>query len=137
MMSEHPPDDEPYGDDNRHVGAYAGAIPMTTAFDFPDRQIERHVGLVFGIVVRSRGAGKTFGNTLNAITGGEATTYTRLAEDTRSHAMDRLIANATELGANAVVGVRFDSSEITQGQVEVIAYGSAVVVASGGVADGG
>lgn len=121
--------DHPAFDDDDHTGAYAGAIPLTTAFDFPDRRIMRHVGLVFGIVVRSRGAGKTLGNTINAITGGEATTYTRLAEDTRTHAMDRLIANATELGANAVVGVRFDSSEITQGQVEVIAYGTAVVVA--------
>lgn len=121
--------DHPTFDDDDHTGAYIGAIPLTTAFDFPDRRITRHVGLVFGIVVRSRGAGKTLGNTINAITGGEATTYTRLAEDTRTHAMDRLIANATELGANAVVGVRFDSSEITQGQVEVIAYGTAVVVA--------
>ena len=119
----------PTFDDDDHAGAYVAAIPLTTAFEFPDRRILRHVGLVFGIVVRSRGAGKTLGNTINAITGGEATTYTRLAEDTRTHAMDRLIANASELGANAVVGVRFDSSEITQGQVEVIAYGTAVVVA--------
>ena len=129
-MSEYPTDDDLY-DEFPHAGAYVSAIPMTTAFDFPDRRIERHVALVFGIVVRSRGAGKTLGNTINAITGGEATTYTRLAEDTRSHAMDRLVASATQLGANAVVGVRFDSSEITQGQVEVIAYGTAVVVADG------
>jgi uncharacterized protein YbjQ (UPF0145 family) len=86
------------------------------------------VGQVFGVVVRSRSlVGNIFAG-LRSLAGGEITEYTRLVEDTRRHAIDRMIANARLMGANAVVMMRFDSSEMGQTMSEVVAYGTAVVL---------
>jgi len=83
---------------------------------------------VFGVVVRSRSIGGNIAAALRSIAGGEITEYTALVEETRRHAVDRLVANATAMGANAVVMMRFDSGEIGQTMSEVVAYGTAVRV---------
>ena len=107
-----------------------GGMPVTTAFEFPGWVIQRQLGLAFGLIVRSMGFAKGIGAGLKAIRGGEVTQYTQLLEDSRRHAMDRMIENARLLGANAIVGMRFDSSEMGESLTEIVAYGTAVVVAA-------
>jgi uncharacterized protein YbjQ (UPF0145 family) len=85
-------------------------------------------GQCFGVVVRSRGLGGNIMAGLRSIVGGEITEYTALLEEARRHAVDRLVQNATQMGANAVVMMRFDSAEIGQTMSEIVAYGTAVVV---------
>ena len=103
-------------------------MPMTTALDFPGWTIEQNLGIAFGVVVRSMGAFKGFGASLRGLAGGEVKQYTQLLEDTRRHAMDRMIENAQLLGANAVVSMRFDSSDIGGQFTEIVAYGTGVVI---------
>ncbi len=103
-------------------------LPVTTALGLPGMIIERDLGLTFGLVVRSMGIAKSFGAGLTALRQGEVPQYTQLLEDSRRHAIDRLIDNARLLGANAIVAMRFDSSEISQQLTEIVAYGTAVVV---------
>ena len=86
------------------------------------------LGACFGLVVRSMGFGRQLGASLKALRAGEVTQYTELLEDSRRHAIDRLVDNAQLLGANAVIGMRFDSSEIGQNLTEIVAYGTAVRV---------
>jgi uncharacterized protein YbjQ (UPF0145 family) len=86
-------------------------------------------GHVFGLVVRSRGLGGNIMAGLRSIGGGEIKEYTSLLEDTRRQAVDRMVQNATLMGANAVVSMRFDSSELAGTMSEIVAYGTAVVVA--------
>jgi uncharacterized protein YbjQ (UPF0145 family) len=90
--------------------------------------IERDLGVVFGVVVRSMGFAKSFGAGFTALRQGEVPQYTQLIEDSRRHAIDRMIDNAQLLGANAIVAMRFDSSEISQQLTEIVAYGTAVLV---------
>ena len=101
---------------------------VTTTENIPGHKVVRTLGQCFGVVVRSRGIGGNITASLRSIVGGEIPEYTRLVEDTRRHAIDRLIANAHEMGANAVVMMRFDSGEIAQAMNEVVAYGTAVVL---------
>jgi uncharacterized protein YbjQ (UPF0145 family) len=91
-------------------------------------QTTRVLGQVFGVVVRSRSLVGNVTAGLRSLAGGEIPEYTRLVEDTRRHAIDRMIENARLLGANAVVMMRFDSSEMGQTMSEVVAYGTAVVL---------
>lgn len=105
------------------------AFPITTALTFPDLRIERSVGMVFGLVVRSMGLAKGIGAGFRALAGGEVSQYTKLLEDSRRHALDRMIENARLVGANGVISMRFDASEIGQNLTEIVAYGTAVVVA--------
>ena len=86
------------------------------------------LGQTFGVVVRSRGIGGNIVASLRSIIGGEIHEYTQLLEETRRQAIDRLVRNATTMGANAVVMMRFDSSEIGQAMSEIVAYGTAVIV---------
>jgi uncharacterized protein YbjQ (UPF0145 family) len=86
------------------------------------------LGEVFGLVVRSRGLGGNIMAGLRSIVGGEIHEYTQLLEETRRQAVDRLVRNATAMGANAVVMMRFDSSEIGQTMSEIVAYGTAVIL---------
>ena len=88
----------------------------------------RMLGQCFGVVVRSRGIGGNFMAGLRSIVGGEIKEYTALLEEARRHAVDRLVENASLMGANAVVMMRFDSAEIGQTMSEIVAYGTAVVV---------
>jgi uncharacterized protein YbjQ (UPF0145 family) len=106
----------------------AAGFPITTAFELPGMTLEQDLGLVFGLVVRSMGLAKSMGAGFKALRQGEVTQYTSLLEDSRRHAIDRLIENARLLGANAVVAMRFDSSELGQQLTEIVAYGTAVVV---------
>ena len=101
---------------------------ITTGLGVQGTVIERELGLTFGLVVRSMGFAKSFGAGLTALRQGEVPQYTSLLEDSRRHAIDRMIENARLLGANAVVAMRFDSSEISQQLTEVVAYGTAVVI---------
>jgi uncharacterized protein YbjQ (UPF0145 family) len=107
----------------------AGSFPVTTGLGLPGLTIEQDLGLTFGLVVRSMGFAKSVGAGFKALRQGEVSQYTELLEDSRRHAVDRMIENARLLGANAVVAMRFDSSEIGQQLTEVVAYGTAVVVA--------
>jgi uncharacterized protein YbjQ (UPF0145 family) len=86
------------------------------------------LGQAFGVVVRSRGIGGNIVASLRSIVGGEIHEYTQLLEEARRHAVDRLVRNATTMGANAIVMMRFDSSEIGQTMSEIVAYGTAAIV---------
>jgi uncharacterized protein YbjQ (UPF0145 family) len=102
-------------------------IPVTTAFELPGMTVEQDLGVAFGLVVRSMGLARSVGAGFKALRQGEVTQYTQLLEDSRRHAVDRMIENARLLGANGVIAVRFDSSEIGQQLTEIVAYGTAVV----------
>jgi uncharacterized protein YbjQ (UPF0145 family) len=102
-------------------------IVNTTPFVAGHRVVETK-GMVFGLVVRSRGLGGNIMAGLRSIGGGEIHEYTSLLEDTRRQAIDRLVQNATLLGGNAVISMRFDSSELAGTMSEIVAYGTAVVV---------
>ena len=102
-------------------------IVVTTPYLAGHRIVESK-GMVFGLVVRSRGLGGNVMAALRSIGGGEIHEYTSLLEDTRRQALDRLVRNATLLGANAVISMRFDSSELSGTMSEIVAYGTAVIV---------
>jgi uncharacterized protein YbjQ (UPF0145 family) len=91
-------------------------------------RVRQTLGQCFGVTVRSRGIGGNIMAGLRSIVGGEIKEYTALLEEARRHAIDRLVQNATMMGANAVVMMRFDSAEIGQTMSEIVAYGTAVVV---------
>jgi uncharacterized protein YbjQ (UPF0145 family) len=90
--------------------------------------VSRVLGLAFGLTVRSRGMGGNMAAGLKSLVGGEIRSYTKLLEDARREAVDRLVENSTAMGANAVVMMRFDSSEMGQTMSEIVAYGTAMVV---------
>ena len=101
---------------------------VTTAFELPNYRITQNLGVVRGIVVRSRNVFATIGATLQTIVGGNITVWTTLCEQTRNDAFDIMIQHATEIGANAIIGARYDTTELSQGVTEVLAYGTAVIV---------
>ena len=102
-------------------------FPVTTALELPGMTVRQNLGVAFGLVVRSMGVVKSFTAAFKSLAQGEVNQYTELLEDSRRHAMDRMIENARLLGANAVISMRFDSSEIGQQLTEIVAYGTAVV----------
>jgi uncharacterized protein YbjQ (UPF0145 family) len=101
---------------------------VTTAFELPNFRITQNLGVVRGIVVRSRNIFATIGAGLQTIVGGNITVWTKLCEDTRVDAFDIMIQHATEIGANAIIGARYDATEVSAGVTEVLAYGTAVIV---------
>ncbi len=101
---------------------------VTTTENVPGYRVREVKGQVFGLVVRSRGLGGNIAAGLRSIFGGEIKEYTSLLEQARQHATDRLVKNAQVMGANAVVMMRFDSTEIAQYMSEIVAYGTAVVL---------
>ena len=101
---------------------------VTTAFELPNYRVVQNLGVVRGIVVRSRNIFATLGATLQMVVGGNITLWTNLCEQTRVDAFDIMIQHATEIGANAIIGARYDTTEIAQGVTEVLAYGTAVIV---------
>ncbi|HWT94871.1 MAG TPA: YbjQ family protein [Solirubrobacteraceae bacterium] len=103
-------------------------IITTTANDLPGMVVRENLGLCFGLVVRSVGFAKGMTGSLRSLRQGEVPEYTEVLEDARRHAVDRMIANARLMGANALIACRFDSSEVGSGLTEVLAYGTAVVV---------
>ncbi len=111
--------------------SYATPIPhnmVTTAFVLDGFTIKRNFGLVRGIIVRSRSIVGTLGASLQTLVGGNITLFTKLCEQTREHAFDLMLQHAGEVGANAVIGMRYDATEVMQGVTEVLAYGTAVYV---------
>ena len=105
---------------------------VVTTENIPGFRRIKTLGQVFGLVVRSRGLGGNITASLRSIVGGEIHEYTQLLEETRREAIDRLVRNATKMGANAVVMMRFDSSEMGQSMSEIVAYGTAVVIEEDG-----
>jgi len=101
---------------------------VTTAFTLDGYRIVRTLGVVRGITVRSRSIFGTLGGTLHTIIGGNITPFTKLCETARAEAFEILIQHASEIGANAIIGMRYDATELLSGVSEVLAYGTAVVV---------
>jgi uncharacterized protein YbjQ (UPF0145 family) len=101
---------------------------VTTAFELPGFRIRQNLGVVRGIVVRSRNLFINIGAVFNQMVGGNITAWTSLCEQTRREAFDIMVQHATELGANAIIGARYDATELATGVTEVLAYGTAVVV---------
>ena len=99
----------------------------TTAFDLPGYRVTRNLGVVRGITVRSRSIFGTIGGALQTLAGGNISLFTELCEKTRAEAFDMMVAHAEQLGATAVVGVRYDTTELMQGVAEMVCYGTAVV----------
>ena len=111
--------------------SFAPTVPhnmVTTAFTLDGYRIVRNLGLVRGIIVRSRSIVGTIGAGLQTLIGGNITLLTNLCEQTREHAFDLMLTHAAEFGANAVIGMRYDATEVMQGVTEVLAYGTAVFV---------
>jgi len=104
---------------------------VTTAFTLDGFHIERTVGIVRGIIVRSRSVFGTIGASLQTLVGGDITLFTNLCEETRMHAFQRMCEHAYQLGANAVIGIRYDATEVMQGVTEVLCYGTAVLAKPG------
>ncbi len=100
----------------------------TTAFELPGYRVAKSFGVVRGIVVRSRSIIGNFGASIQAIFGGNISLYTALCERAREDAFNQMLDHAGQLGANAVVGVRYDATEISAGITEVLCYGTAVYV---------
>jgi len=101
---------------------------VTTGLELPGVVVTQNLGVAFGLVVRSMGLAKSFTASFRALAQGEVKEYTELLEDSSRHAIDRMIENARLLGANAIISMRFDSSEMGQQLTEIVAYGAAVVV---------
>ncbi|MGB7191957.1 MAG: YbjQ family protein [Collimonas pratensis] len=101
---------------------------VVTTENIAGYRVKEVKGQVFGLVVRSRGLAGNIMAGLRSIIGGEITEYTQLLEEARRHAVDRMVKNAHRMGANAVVMMRFDSSEMGQTMSEIVAYGTAVVI---------
>ena len=101
---------------------------VTTAFELPGHRTVHNLGIVRGIVVRSRSIVGSIGASLQTLVGGNITLYTELCERARLDAFDLMLAHAAATGANALIGVRYDANEVAVGVTEVLAYGTAVVV---------
>ena len=101
---------------------------VTTTNDLPGHRVVRHLGVVRGIVVRSRSIVGNFGAAIQALFGGNITLYSSLCERARGDAYDLMVAHAREMGANGIVAMRYESNEIMAGITEVLAYGTAVVI---------
>lgn len=101
---------------------------VTTGFDFEGYRITRYLGLIRGITVRSRSIVGTLGGALQTIVGGNITLFTELCEKSREEAYELMLAHAREKGANAVIAVRYDATELMGGVTEVLAYGTAVII---------
>lgn len=100
----------------------------TTTFELDGHRIVQALGVVRGITVRSRSIFGTIGGSLQTVFGGNITLFTELCEKTRAEAFELMVGHAEELGANAIVGIRYDATEVMQGVTEVLCYGTAVVV---------
>lgn len=109
--------------------AYSVAHHMvTTAFELPGFRAVRNLGVVRGITVRSRSVFGTIGGSLQTLVGGNISLFTQLCEKAREEAFEIMIQHASEIGANAIIGARYDANELMGGVTEVLAYGTAVIV---------
>jgi uncharacterized protein YbjQ (UPF0145 family) len=110
-----------------NVGSSRSMI-VTTTENIPGATVVKTLGQVFGITVRSRSLGGNIAAGLKTLVGGEIRSYTKLSEDSRRQALDRMVENAAAMGANAVTMMRFDSSEMGRTMSEIVAYGTARVI---------
>jgi uncharacterized protein YbjQ (UPF0145 family) len=110
------------------MGVSVNVNMVTTGFDLPGYRVVKTLGLVRGVTVRSRSIFGTIGASLETIVGGNITLFEDMCEKTREQALDLMMEHAMERGANAVIGTRYDATEVMQGVTEVIAYGTAVQV---------
>ncbi len=101
---------------------------ITTTFTIDGYKVVKNLGVVRGITVRSRNMFATIGASLQTLIGGNITLFTELCEKTRSEAFEIMVQHAEEMGANAIIGMRYDANEVMQGVTEVLAYGTAVVI---------
>jgi uncharacterized protein YbjQ (UPF0145 family) len=101
---------------------------LASSDDIPDRRIIKTLGLVRGSSIRARNVGRSIMAHLRVLVGGEVTEYTKVIAEAREQALDRMIAEAEKLGANAIVAVRFGTAEMMSAAAEIIAYGTAVVI---------
>jgi uncharacterized protein YbjQ (UPF0145 family) len=101
---------------------------VTTSFDFQGFHISRYLGIVRGITVRSRSVVGNFVGGLQTLVGGNITVYTELCEKAREEAFELMVEHARQMGANAVIGMRYDANDVMDGVTEVLAYGTAVVI---------
>jgi uncharacterized protein YbjQ (UPF0145 family) len=101
---------------------------VTTTFDIPGYRVVKMIGLVRGVTVRSRSIFGTIGASLETLVGGNITLFEEMCEKTREQALELMMQHASQQGANAVIGVRYDATEVMQGVTEVLAYGTAVQV---------
>ena len=102
----------------------------TTTFNLDGYEVKKNLGVVRGIVVRSRSVFGTIGGMLHTIIGGNITLFTELCEKTREEAFDMMVSHAEGIGANGVIGVRYDATELMGGVTEVLCYGTAVVLSA-------
>ncbi|MDQ6799128.1 MAG: heavy metal-binding domain-containing protein [Actinomycetota bacterium] len=103
-------------------------IPISTTFDLPGYTVEQTLGLCWGVIVRSVGTMKGISGSFRSLRAGEVPQYTEVVTEARHTAMERLIEHAKQLGGNAVLGARFDSSDVGEALAEIVAYGTAAVV---------
>ena len=101
---------------------------VTTTNDIPGQRIARHLGIVRGITVRSRSVVGNFAGGIQSLFGGKLSVFVELAEAARKEAYEHMVDHATQAGANAIIGMRYDGNEIMDGITEVLAYGTAVVL---------
>ena len=101
---------------------------VTTAFELPGHRVARNIGVVRGVIVRSRSVVGSIGASLQTLVGGNITLFTSLCEQSRADAYRLMVEHATERGANAIIGMRYDANEVMAGVTEVLAYGTAVIV---------
>lgn len=112
-----------------HPQATLVTNPMvTTSFDLPRYRVAKNLGVVRGVTVRSRSVVGNFAAGLQSLIGGNISILTNLCEHARAEAFDLMVQHASELGANAIIGMRYDATEIMNGATEVLAYGTAVIV---------
>jgi uncharacterized protein YbjQ (UPF0145 family) len=104
------------------------AVATSTTFDLPGHTVERTYGMAWGLIVRSVGIAKGIAGSVKSLRAGEVREFTQVVDTARRTAMERLMAHAQELGGNAVLGVRFDSSDLGNGLAEIVAYGTAATV---------
>jgi uncharacterized protein YbjQ (UPF0145 family) len=110
------------------TGIPESAVMTSTTFDLPGYTVEKTLGISWGLIVRSTGLAKGITGGFKSLRAGEVSQFTDVVEMARRTAMERLEAHAQQLGGNAVLGVRFDSSDVGDGLAEVVAYGTAAVV---------
>ncbi len=110
------------------TGGQPSGIPTSTTFDLPGYTVERTLGLSWGLIVRSVGLTKGLTGGLRSLRAGEVPEFTDVVDKARHAALERLVAHARQLGGNAVLGVRFDSSDLGNGMAEIVAYGTAAKV---------
>ncbi len=116
---------------NRSAGLILNDSLVTTAFELPGYRVVRNIGLVRGITVRSRSIVGNFFGGLQSLFGGNITIYTELCEQARGETYKDMLMHARQRGANAIIGVRYDATELMPGLTEVLCYGTAVVVEAG------